>query len=83
MTAVLRILKGRDVVQEVALRGVERIGGVMFYELDVDEILSKEEPPSLTKNDRQNHASPLRDPANPDQYHQLPGQTDFLHEDTP
>ena len=83
MTAILRILEDGDVQYEIALRGVERVAGVTFYEIDLSEIKNLPEPNSLTENDRQNPTWPHRDPANPDQYHQLPGQTDFLHEDTP
>ncbi len=83
MTAVLRILKGSDVLQELALRGVERIGGVTFYELDVDEILCKAEPAALTDNDRIRPSRPHAHTHDPDTHDPLPGQSDFPHEDTP
>lgn len=83
MTAVLRILKGPDVLHEVALRGVERIGGIMFYELDLDEIPRIPEPAALTKNDRQNPRARYSDIPIQEQPDPLPGQTQFLPEDTP
>ncbi len=83
MTAILRILKGPNVLHEVALRGVERIGGVMFYELDLADIPRVPEPDALTKNDRQNVRQRYSDLPTQENLNPLPGQSDFLHEDTP
>lgn len=52
MTAILRIREDGDLKYEIALRGVERVGGVMFYEMDLSEIQGLPEPDTLTKHDR-------------------------------
>lgn len=47
MTAILRIVEDGDLKYEVALRGVKRIGGVTFYELDLADVPEIYEAPPL------------------------------------
>lgn len=83
MTAILRIVEDGDLKYEVALRGVKRIDGITFYELDLAEIPDIPDP--LPLPDGMKAVARLKQPGtdDPASHGPPPGQTDIFHEDTP